>query len=74
MSQKSRAHGPAPMMTRSQVMVPLSVSTAEIEAEPLSEIRPFTSTPDMIRTPSASTFLASPYIDLVLLEYPPFFS
>ncbi len=62
------------MMTRSQVMGPLSVSTARIASEPFSASKPVTVTPVRIRTPSRSTLSARWYIAFVWLENPPRFS
>ena len=67
-SQKSRAQGPGATTSLSHDTVPCEVSTDLMLEEPLSVFRPFTSTPEMMRTPRSSTFLANPYIDLVLLE------
>ncbi len=59
MSQICLTQGPAPTMTWSQPILPLSVTTA-VTAPVASFSKPVTLTPVTMRTPSFSAFLARP--------------
>ena len=72
--QKSLTHGPAPITTCSQSIVPLSVTTPVTALLLLPLLKPVTLTPLTILVPLLFAFTSNALIESLLNAYPPFFS